>query len=70
MNLLLRSASCFWDSLVIEHGVLLTQDETSVAFRDPHGSVTAHHKCTFNGQEMSVPQEEQDQGRCEEDVCD
>lgn len=57
----------FWDSLVIEHGVLLTQDETSVAFRNPHGSVTAHHKCAFNGQEMAVLQEERN-GK--EDVCD
>lgn len=42
--------------LVIDHSVVLTQDETSLAFRGLQGSVTAHYKCGFNRQEMAVLQ--------------
>lgn len=57
-------ASCFWDLLVIDQSVVLTQDETSLAFRDPQGSVTAHHKCGFNRQEMALLQSRSHTGSC------
>lgn len=45
-----------WDLLVIDRSVVLTQDETPLAFRDLQGSVTAHQKCGFNRQGMAVLQ--------------
>lgn len=40
----------YWDLVVIDHSVVLTQDETSLAFRDLQGSVTTRNKCGFNRQ--------------------
>lgn len=48
----------YCDSLVIDHSVVLTQDE----IRDPQGPVTAHLKCAFNGQEMAVLQNRSNAG--------
>lgn len=52
----------FWDLLVIDHSVVLTQDETSLAFGDPQGSVTAHHECGSNRKEMAELQSRSNAG--------
>lgn len=48
---------------VIDQSVVLTQDETSLAFRDLQGSLTAHDKYGFNRQEMAALQSRFNTGR-------